>query len=77
MKQDKRCKCCGNGLQDYDLEIAPGTGLCYACDHARNQFAAAALTGMLASPKIEGTTTGLAQQSFHMADLMMKARKGE
>ena len=56
-----------------------GRWLCHPCRHGemslRDRFAAAALTGMLANPKIERPSSDFVEGSYAVADLMMDERK--
>ena len=65
------CELCGCNCDGDEIEMK--SGLCCHCYHStRNQFAAAALTGLLAIPASVDNVPG---EAFKFADAMMKARK--
>jgi hypothetical protein len=71
------CELCGCNCDGDEIEMK--SGLCCHCYHStRNQFAAAALTGLVDSGVDyfrRDLAAKLAKESFYIASEMMQARK--
>lgn len=78
MSEENKCESCGIYLSDTSNSVYLPRTLCADCVILRNKFAAAALKGALANPNYDYTNEFdlLAEDSFRVADAMMKARKG-